>query len=597
VSKEHPEIRPAMPSPRALTTRLISFPSRPHYQYSLFSTSSSHRAQTHRADVLIVGSGCAGLSAALRCHQHGLKPLVIEKSDKLGGTSAWSGGGLWIPLNEQYAAQGIQDNEEAALRYLDGLIGDVGPASSPERRLAYVRNAHGVISELSKMGMRFVPTVGMPDYHTDVPGSVLEGRSIEPAITDAKLLRDWRELLNPPTIFAGPPMQIYEGMKAAKITSLGGVSMLLKILLRWAGLKIIGREPVGLGQALIAQFLMANMDRGTEIWRSAALKDLTVDDDGKVSGATVVHDGNEIMIDANAVVLTAGGFAKNDEMRRKYHQQPTDASWSSVTSNDTGDAIQASMAIGADTALMEHAWWNPTFLNPVNGKPFISFGERGRPHSIIVDSEGERFMNESDSYNDVGARMYERNSKVPAIPAWLIMDKAFIKRNPLMGIGPRIGEKDGLRINYLYKAASLEELTQKINVDTEGLLKTVERFNGFARQGKDLDFGRGQTAMDRMSGDETSGGRNPNLGPIEKPPFYAIRIYPGDIGTKGGLLTDEHARVLDKKGKPIRSLYAAGNTSASVMGKRYAGAGATIGPAVVFAALAVDHAAGKPWSP
>jgi helvolic acid biosynthesis 3-ketosteroid Delta1-dehydrogenase len=590
-----------MPSPRALTTRLLSIPSRPHGQPSCsalcFSTSISHRRQTHRADVLIVGSGCAGLSAALRCHLHGLKPLVIEKSDKLGGTSAWSGGGLWIPLNEQYAARGVKDSGEAALQYLDGLVGNIGPASSHERRLAYVRNAHKVVSQLSEMGMKFVPTLGMPDYHTNVPGSVLEGRSIEPAMFDAKLLKDWRVLLNPPTIFAGPPMQIYEGMKAAKITSLGGVSMLLKILLRWAGLKLMGRDPVGLGQALIAQFLKANMDRGTEIWRSTALKSLNTDENGNVSGAIVIRNGNELTIDVKAVVLAAGGFAKNDEMRRKYQQQPTDASWSSVTSNDTGDAIQAGMDVGAATALMEHAWWNPTFLNPVNGKPFISFGERGRPHSIIVDSEGERFMNESDSYNDVGARMYERDQKVPAIPAWLIIDSAFVRRNPLMGIGPRIGEKDGIRINYLYKAASLEELTQKININTAGLLKTVERFNGFAREGKDLDFGRGETAMDRMNGDESSGGPNPNLGPIQKPPFYAIRIYPGDIGTKGGLLTDEHARVLDKQGKPIANLYAAGNTSASVMGKRYAGAGATIGPAVVFAALAVDHAAGKPSLP
>ncbi|ETN44665.1 uncharacterized protein HMPREF1541_10335 [Cyphellophora europaea CBS 101466] len=561
-----------------------------------FASSATRWQITHSTDVLIVGSGGAGLSAALRCHMHGLRPLVIEKSDKLGGTTAWSGGGLWVPNNEQHKSRGVQDSEEQALEYLNALIGDVGPASTPERRLAYVRNASKVVDQLSSMGCRWVPTVGMPDYHSDLPGALEDGRSIEPALVNAKELGAWKDFLRPPSIFAGPPMHIYEGIVAAKITSWSGISMLLKILVRWLGHRVMGRDPVALGQALITHLLKANRDRDTEIWRSTVMQSLSLDESGAVTGAIVVRDGEDVRVDAKSIVLSAGGFAKNDEMRRKYHQQPTDAAWSSVTPNDTGEVIQAGIDIGAATALMSEAWWNPTFLNPVNGAPWISFGERGRPGTIIVDSEGKRFLNEAESYNDAGRRFYERDGTAPAIPAWMVMDSKFAKRNPLSLIGPRFRKKDSLRTHFLHEAKTLEELSQKINVDTRNLLATVQRFNGFAKNGRDEDFGRGGTAMDRLAGDAAAAaGPNPNLGTLEKAPFYAIRIYPGDIGTKGGLLTDEHARVLNERGEAIPGLYAAGNTSASVMGRHYAGAGATIGPAVVFAALAVDHAAGSPW--
>lgn len=324
------------------------------------------------------------------------------------------------------------------------------------------------------------------------------------------------------------------------------------------------------------------------------MKRLRMDEErgGAVVGAVVEYQGREVNVDAKAVVLAAGGFAKNDDMRRRYHQQPTDAGWSSATPNDTGDAIQAGIDVGAATALMDQAWWNPTFLNPVNGAPWISFGERGRPGAIIVDSMGKRFMNEAESYNDAGRHIYERNKTVPAIPAWMVMDASFTKHTPLMAIGPRFKQSDAIRTHFLYKAKTLEELSQKINIDTAGLLETVERFNAFAKSGQDADFHRGDIAHNRLDGDP-SVKPNPNLAPLQKAPYYAIRIYPGDIGTKGGLLTDEYARVLrnSNDNSPIPGLYAAGNTSASVMGTRYAGAGATIGPAIVFAALAVDHAA------
>lgn len=566
----------------------------PHQRWTCAAFLSTTRccSSSHSTDVLIVGSGAAGLSAALRCHQHGLQPLIVEKSEQLGGTSAWSGGGLWVPNNTQYKDRGVKDSEEAALKYLDALIGDVGPASSPQRRLAYVRNASKVVNALSEMGCKWVPTVGMPDYHSNLPGSLKDGRSIEPAIFNAEELGEWRKHLNPPSIFAGPAMHIYEGIQATDITSWTGVRTMLKIVCRWIGSRMIGRDPVGMGQALTGQLLKANIDRKTDIWHSTALKNLIQNTEDAVTGVIVLKDGEEVTISAQAIILAAGGFAKNDEMRRKYHQQPTDTKWSSVTKHDTGEVLQAGIDIGGATALMDDAWWNPTFLNPVNNAPFISFGERGRPGAIIADANGQRFMNEAESYNDIGRHMYEHNKKTPAIPAWMIFDSSLLKKFPLMMLGPRFSEKDGLRSKFLHKSSSLEDLAQQINIDTAGLAKTVVRFNKFAHDGRDLDFHRGETAIEQMGSARLA---RACLGPLEKPPYYAVRIYPGDIGTKGGLLTDEHARVLKDSGEPIPGLYAAGNTSASVMGRRYAGAGATLGPAVVFAALAVDHAAGKPW--
>lgn len=588
---------------------------------------SSPSTQTQRhftPDVLIVGSGGAGLSAALRCHLHGLRPLLVEKADTLGGTTAWSGGGLWVPNNNVHPrlrrrevkdkdSDDHDDEEKRALQYLDALVGDGMPASTPQRRLAFVRNAHRIIDDLALMGCRWIPTLGMPDYHGELQGSVSDGRSIEAALFDAKTLPGKaRTLLRPPSpVFAGtPPMHIWEGTIATRVSSLHGLAMMAKIVLRWVGWKIAGRDPRGMGQALVGWLLKANLDRETEIWRGAAMKTLQVGADGAVTGATITRRNDQgkdedviVAPTTGTVVLCAGGFAKNDSMRRRYHSitAPTDVSWSSAVPEDTGEVIMSGIEdAGAATALMDEAWWIPTFIDPTTGVPFIGFGERGRPGTIIVDSQGKRFFNEAESYNDAGAHMRAREaSGVSAIPAWLVADSSFPRRNPWVTVGPHIDQKTGIRTNFLYMAATLEELASKINVDGGGLVKTVERFNGFAHEGRDLDFARGETDMNRLSGDIGANGRkgllNPCLGPLVKPPFFALRLYPGDLGTKGGLLTDEHARVLDKQGVPIKGLYAAGNTSASVMGTRYAGAGATIGPAIVFAALAVDHAAGKPW--
>jgi 3-oxosteroid 1-dehydrogenase len=290
------------------------------------------------------------------------------------------------------------------------------------------------------------------------------------------------------------------------------------------------------------------------------------------------------------VLLSAGGFAKNAQMRETYERAPTSTEWTSVPPGDTGDAIRAGIDIGAATALMDDAWWGPTLVDPATGTPSFILWERSFPHSIIVDSSGRRFMNESESYVDAGHHQYERNEQVPAIPAWLIVDARHRRRYPMATLPPGLTPRSALKSGFLTKAVTLDELAGAIGVDPAGLADTVERFNALAGAGVDEDFGRGRTAYDHVYGDP-SNHPNPNLGTIERAPFYAVKVWPGDLGTKGGLLTDEHARVLREDSTPIPGLYAAGNTTASVMGRTYPGPGSTIGPATTFAYIAMRHLA------
>jgi 3-oxosteroid 1-dehydrogenase len=329
--------------------------------------------------------------------------------------------------------------------------------------------------------------------------------------------------------------------------------------------------------------------RSIPVWLNSPMAGL-IYEKGVVKGAVVEKEGKKIEVLAKAVILAAGGFAHNLEMRQKYHPHPITTDWTVANPGDLGGAIQAGIAVGAATALMDDAWWGPIFLDS-KGKAQFMLWERSAPFSIIVDSSGRRFMNESASYVDCGHWQYERNREVPAIPAFLIADSRH-RRYYLFGMmPPGFTPREVYESGMMIKADTLPDLAQACGIDPKNLVETVERFNQFAMTGKDLDFHRGESAYDRVYSDPKVR-PNPNLGPIEKPPFFAVRVWPGDLGTKGGLLTDEHARVLREDGSPIPGLYAAGNTSASVMGRTYPGPGATIGPAMVFGMIAGRHAAG-----
>ncbi|KAJ7220656.1 3-oxosteroid 1-dehydrogenase [Mycena pura] len=547
-------------------------------------------------DVLIIGSGAAGLTAAIRAHHKGLQSLIIEKSAKVGGTSAYSGGALWIPANHVQArisGRPDWDHRDAALRFFDAAVGDVGPASSPARREAYVDVAPLMVKFLEDMGVRWMVSE-CPDYYPDLPGGRDEGgRTIEPERFDLRALGNWeKHLVRSP----GPPMPAINSIEANRLTkmmsswSMFAPSLRTMIMLGLKGL--MGAKNISLGRSLVAQLLRLNLQANTEIWRESALDELLKTEDGTVIGAVVAQVGStpKAVRARHGVLLCAGGFARNPALRQKWGPSPASTDWTSVAPGDMGDAITAGIDAGAATALLDDAWWGPTMVDPVTGLNSFTLYERARPFCIIVDEAGSRFMNEAEPYTDAGHHQYERNQTVKAIPAWMILDWNHRKRYTLGRLPFRKNSNEAISAGRLFKADTIPDLCKQIGVDADGLQTTIARFNAMCVTGVDTDFGRGGNAYDRFYGDHTVR-PNPNLGPVEKPPFYAVRMYPGDLGTKGGLLTDEVARVLRRDGSVISGLYAAGNTSASVMGRTYLGAGATLGPAMTFAYIAVDNMA------
>lgn len=546
----------------------------------------------YQADVLIVGSGGAGLVAALVVKERGFEPLVVEKTGFVGGTTAWSGGGLWIPANPVARAAGVRDSLEDARRYLDEIIGDVGPASSPERRRAFLENGPLMVEFLQRLGFRWRPSLGYPDYYPDRPGASTAGRCIEGAVFDGRQLGVWLSRLHR---YPGmPPIPIHTNEAARFAVMLrtpAGAATALRLAGRLISHRLRGRLPLTMGASLVGQLLALCLQRSVPIWLESPLVELLTED-GRVTGALVRHQGRLVRVRARGgVLLAAGGFAHNREMRERYQPHPITTEWTSAPPSDTGDAIRAAQAIGAALALMDDAWWGPSAVTP-QGRPLFLLWERSLPCSIIVDSSGQRFMNESASYVDCGHRQYERHREVPAIPAWLIIDAKHRRRYPFGFLPPAITPKRSTGPRFLVRADSLRDLAARCGIDPDGLERTVERFNRMVLTGRDEDFGRGSTAYDNYYGDP-SVRPNPNLGPLDRPPFYATAIYPGDLGTKGGLLTDEWARVLREDGRPIPGLYAARNTTASVMGRTYPGPGSTIGPACVFAYIGMQHAVGE----
>ncbi|KAI1813110.1 FAD binding domain-containing protein [Poronia punctata] len=543
-------------------------------------------------DVLVVGGGAAGLTAALRASSHGHKPLVIEKNEQVGGSSAYSGAGLWIPLNSYVRAQGVEDSKENALKYMESVIRDVGPASSRERKLAFLEKGPEMIDFLRELGFKWRCSKGVPDYYPTAPGGMSQwGRTVEPDVFDLKKLGDWSGYLRarprqPPPLFTDEVSSLTRAGSSFRDFAKG-----VQVVLRGMRLKMQGQAPTTMGQSLISQLLYFAKQAEVPVWRSTSLVELISAPDGSILGAKVRQGDDIRSVRANrGVLLCAGGFAHNQKMRDQFGPSPASTRWTSTPEGDTGDAIQAAVEVGASTALMDEAWWGPSILDPNLGKYYFSLQERARPYSIIVDSTGSRFMNEAESYIDAGHKQYARNQKVKAIPAWLIVDENHRRRYALGSLMPRQDPKRGLEAGYIHKADTLEELAQKIGIDVTGLMDTIRKFNAMAADGVDTDFGRGNNTYDNYFGDPKVG-PNPNLGPIAKPPFYAVEVVPGDLGTKGGLLTDEHARVLKEDGSTIPGLYACGNTSASVMGRTYPGAGSTLGPALTFAYIAADSMA------
>ncbi|MBO0908601.1 FAD-binding protein [Arthrobacter sunyaminii] len=543
-------------------------------------------------DVLVVGTGAAALTAAVTAAEEGLDVLVVESTDVWGGTTSISGGGLWMPNNPLMGRVGVPDSTEKALTYMETVIDDVGPVSSRERKLAFLNAVPDVVTLLGTLGVQWMRSKDYPDYYPDKPGGMI-GRSLEVRPFDTKLLGSWFKQSRAAKSGIPVPLMTDDVWELSRAWSTpGGFIRGARFVFRTLGGLARGKRLYGLGGALSCSLMHIVRQQQTPVWLSSPLTDLIQDDDGAVVGAVVTRRGRSIRIRTRkGVMLGAGGFARNAQWRKKYHG--LEQEYSSAPEGDRGDVIDLVAQRGGALALMDDAWWGPSTVGPGGGVAF-SLAERSMPHSLVVDASGHRYLNESESYVDFGHHMLERNETVTANPSWLVMEARHRRRYLFSAI--MVGKKKWAAEGLLLEAGTVEELAEKMGVPAAGLAATVQRFNGFARTGVDEDFGRGNTAYDNYYGDPGVK-PNPNLGALEKGPFTAVRLYPGDLGTKGGLVTDPDARVLREDGSVIQGLYAAGNTTASVMGRTYPGAGATIAPAAVFGYLAARHAAGRKSEP
>jgi succinate dehydrogenase/fumarate reductase flavoprotein subunit len=542
----------------------------------------------HITDVVVVGSGAGGLTAAIAARDAGSEVIVLDSMDKVGGSTAKSGGCFWIPNNHFMKACGVNDSYEAALTYMHEVIPERGLASSKEKRETYLKNGPEMLKWLEGLGFKGVYAHGYPDYYPEHPGGCAAGRCVESDLFAPRLLgKQWKNKVETMPV----PMRAVEARKLPLfLRTWSGFSTIMDIILRRTILwRLMGKQRVSMGGALICQLLKIALDRSVSIWIKTPFVSLITEGDAVV-GVTARKDGKEIRIQARrSVILAAGGFEHNDAMRQQYQQHPISTEWTVGAPGNMGDGIRAGIAAGAAVDMMDEAWWMPTLM--LKRGPWTILFERSMPYSMIVDKSGQRFMNESGSYVDCGHLQYQRNKVVPAIPAYLIIDSRH-RNNYIIGMDmmPRITPKSAYKNGIITRANSITELARKMDIDEAGLVATAKRFSQFAKNGKDEDFHRGDSAYDRFYSDPRVK-PNPSLGPIEKPPFYALKVWPGDLGTMGGLQIDEHARVLRKDGSVIRGLYAAGNNTASVMGRTYPGPGSTIGPAMVFGMIGGRHAA------
>lgn len=540
-------------------------------------------------DFVIIGSGAASVAAALKVKEAGKTALIVEKREFFGGSTALSGGVIWIPCNSLQREAGVSDTPERARAYLDACAGPENKGSSAQRRSTFLEEGPAAIDFLRKHGMKLVHAETYSDYHETVyPGGEAQSRAIVPEIFDLNELGEDSDRIDftPGT----PPLMTHETGRLM-LFGRGWASkyIVAKVGLRMLQNKLFGRKLIGHGNSLQGRLLQIARRENLNIWMETPATGL-ISDNGRVNGVTVLRDGETIEVKArDGVLLNAGGFARNADMRKEHLPNPDDVEWTISNKGDTGEVLQMAMDLGADTENTDLAWWVPgTF--PPNGEPHVVVFEYARPHAIVVDQQGQRYTNEATSYVQIGLNIWKRHETDPAVPSWIIMDGRHRQRYTFSSALPGKTPDDWVSSGYMKQAETIEDLARQCKLPAEQLKATVERFNGFAREGIDHDFGRGVGAYPHYLGDPTNK-PNASLGTLEKPPFNAIKLYPRDVGTCGGLVTDEHARVLDKDGSVIPGLYATGNTTSSVHGPSYPGAGASIGASLAFGYAAAKHAA------
>ena len=545
------------------------------------------------ADVVVVGAGGAGMTAALAAATQGLDTVLLEKSAYFGGSTARSGGGVWIPDNYALKAAGQADGTAEAKRYLDAIVGDVVPKVRRDTYLDRGPEVLDFVRDHTPLRFQWVPEYA--DYHPERPGGRLRGRSCEPVPMDASSLGDELKRLHPQYTKA-PANMIVTQADFRKISlglrTLRGPVTMVKVLVRRAVSLLLRRRMYAMGNAIAIGLRQGLLDAGVPVHYDTELAELVLDG-GRVVGVKVMRDGVAHVVRARqGVILGSGGFEKNLELREKHQPRPTSVDWTTGSEFNTGGGILAGIAAGAETDLMDDAWWGPTI--PLPNGPWFCLAERNLPGSIIVNQAGKRFMNEALPYVEAVHEIYAGEATgVGHVPAWLVIDQRYRNRYLFAGLGPRQPFPGRwYKSGTVVRADTLARLAEQIEVPADALEATVERFNGFARSGSDEDYHRGESGYDRYYSDPRVK-PNPSLHVIDQAPYYAVKIVPGDLGTKGGLVTDERSRVLRADGSVVEGLYAAGNCSSAVMGRTYAGPGATIGPALVFGYLAAEDIAAQ----
>ncbi|PXW52497.1 FAD binding domain-containing protein [Chelatococcus asaccharovorans] len=541
-------------------------------------------------DVVVLGSGAAGLAAAVVAAKSGAKVLLLEKADVFGGSTAISGGVVWIPCNALMSGVGISDSKEQARAYLGKVLGNKIRWDLVD---AFLDNGPDMVDFMhAHTELRLIPREHAPDYYPDIEGASTGGRSLDPQIYDGRKLGKWFAKLKRPI----PQFMVFGGMMVGRkeIDQLLGTFDSPKNFLATARLlALYARERVSYGRgarllqgnSLAAQLLKSAIDAGVELWSDCRIDQIELVE-GRAGRVTLNRQGQAQSVRARSGIVLAGGGAAADAAGMRAHLSWPDHHFSMAPQTNTGELQKLAVALGASI--------DDAVVDPVNYAPVSVFREgsreirfphlfldRAKPGLIAVNARGRRFVDEATSYHNFVRAMIAQPDGA-AVPAWLVCDAAFLRQYGMGLVRPGIGSrKRYLAAGYLRKGATIAELARSIGVPEEALTEEISRHNRFAAAGHDPDHGKGGNAYDLHQGDPRHS-PNPCLGPINRAPFYAVAVYPGDIGSTRGLITDDQGRVLDRERRPIRGLYACGNEMNSPMAGTYPGAGITLGPALTF---------------
>ena len=556
-------------------------------------------------DLVVVGAGGAGMATALFAAMEGASVLLVERTEYVGGTTAWSAGTSWIPGSQHAAKGNPNDTQAETARYLDNAVGE---RTSKVVRQAFLDNGRAAVDEVeARSELKYRPYPKHPDYISDLGGSTLSGRALEPMPFDARLLgRELFALLRPPI----PEFTVLGGMLVDRTD----INHLLAMTKNWASLKhsvkIVMRHamdrlswPRGtrlvMGNAHVARLLhsLSKFDKVT-IALNSTVEHIVRGPQG-VERVDIACNGERRSVRVNkGMVLASGGFNRHPELRAQM-LPGVPAEWSPAAPGHTGQAHDLAKQLGAvyGQGGLSHAFWAPVSLRKRADGSTAAFPhfvmDRAKPGMITVNARGERFLNESTSYHLFGLAMQEANKTRPSIPAYLVCDADALRKYGIGMVRPGgKGLAPFLADGYLTEGATLAELASKLGMDAQALQASVAQNNRNAETGVDPDFHRGETAYQQNLGDPAWTGKNPNIGPLAQGAFYAVRLYPGDIGASTGFATNEHAQVLGADGQAIAGLYAVGNDMHSIMGGTYPAPGITIGPGLVFGRIAARHALG-----